>query len=99
MLTHYVIVRKDLPKGVIAAQLVHAAGESMTPGHHYAVVLAVADEYALLDIELALCTEGIEHVSVREPDAPHNGALMAIGVKPCERDSVRNVLRSLATYK
>lgn len=27
-LTHYVVVRRDLPLGVMAAQLVHAAGES-----------------------------------------------------------------------
>jgi hypothetical protein len=83
MKRHYCIVRADLPRGVLAAQLIHAAGESgpAEPGT-YAVALAASNERQLANIELRLQFEGTPHRSIREPDPPWCGALMAIGVPP-----------------
>ena len=53
-LTHYVIVREDLPTGVMAAQIVHAAGESSPgdlPPNTFAVALAASDEQQLELVE------------------------------------------------
>lgn len=97
MLVHTCIVRRDLPYGVQAAMLVHAAGES-GPAHPgtYAVVLAAADEIHLDRIRRRLVFEGIEHVAIREPDPPYDGALMAIGLPPVERDQSPSFLRRLS---
>ena len=96
-LTHYVIIRADLPEGVQLAQTIHAAGES-SPGNipkgTYAVALEARDELALLRLESALTIDGIAHVAIREPDPPWNNQLMAIGVAPCQREHVRRHLRS-----
>ncbi len=93
------MVRSDLPIGFLAAQVVHAAGES-SPGDldtgTSAVVLAAPDEACLLAIERRLGQAGIAHVAIREPDAPWSGALTAIGVVPVQdRVPARRVLSSL----
>jgi hypothetical protein len=100
-LTHYCIVRADLPRGTMAAQLVHAAGESVRealPTGVFAVVLAVPDESALLRAHARLCDLGVAHRLVREPDAPWLGAAMAIGVVPIDRTDrrVRAALTNLS---
>jgi len=80
-----VIVRADLPRGTLAAQVVHAAGESSPgrlPAGTRAVVLATRDESHLLQVELALRRLAIPHHAIREPDPPHLHALMAIGIVP-----------------
>ncbi|MCB9569401.1 MAG: hypothetical protein H6710_19660 [Myxococcales bacterium] len=84
-LTHYCIVRADLPRGVLAAQLIHAAGESAPgglPRGTTAVALAADDEAHLELVEGRLRALGIDHVAIREPDPPWSGALMAIGLAP-----------------
>lgn len=98
-LTHYVVVRSDLPLGFLAAQIVHAAGES-SPGNidfgTNAVVLSVLTEAALAVIERQLQRAGIQHVAIREPDAPYNGALTAIGLVPIrDRSKVKPLLNKL----
>lgn len=84
-LYHYCIVRQDLPLGVRFAQLIHAAGES-SPGNlpttTHAVALHAESEQDLLDLEGRLRQDGIAHVAIREPDAPYNNQLMAIGIVP-----------------
>lgn len=80
----------------------HSAGESsngdLKPGTN-AVVLAVSNEAALLDVERKLSHAGIRHVSIREPDAPWNGALCSIGLMPLsDRTEVKKVLSSLPLY-
>lgn len=74
--------------GAIAAQLIHAAGES-SPGNlpegTIAIALSAKDEPHLLQIEAALKAEGIAHRAIREPDPPYFGALMAIGLPPQEK--------------
>lgn len=107
--THYCVVREDLPRGVLAAQLIHAAGES-GPGQQglhaeptglYAVALAVRDEAELLLVEDKLRFYEIPHRAIREPDPPWCGQLMAIGVVPMARDgrSLRRVLQRLPLLK
>ena len=98
-LTHFVVVRADLPLGFLAAQVVHAAGES-SPGNldqgTNAVVLSVPNEAELAAVERRLQLAGIAHVAIREPDAPWDGALCAIGLVPvADCAPVRRVLSAL----
>jgi hypothetical protein len=60
-----------------------------------AVVLAAANEGELLDIETELRLDGVPHRAIREPDPPHNGALVAIGIVPAERRSLPRFLSKL----
>jgi hypothetical protein len=84
---------------VQVAQTIHAAGESSPgnlPNNTYAVALGVSDELELLALEDVLLREGVAHHSIREPDAPYNGALMAIGLVPQERSlTLRKLLGGL----
>jgi hypothetical protein len=88
----------DLPRGIQAAMLVHAAGES-APGNlpegTFAVVLAVPDEGALILVVARLAAAGVSFVRVTEPDPPYNGQLMAVGVRPARKEVVRRHLSSL----
>ncbi len=101
-ITHFVIVRRDLPPGVLAAQLVHAAGESsngdLAEGT-FAVVLAVADQAALSAERARLSLAGVAHVAIHEPDAPYDGALMAIGLRPGPRSQLRRHVAQLPLFR
>lgn len=97
------IVRADLPLGFLAAQAVHAAGES-SPGNlpraTNAVVLAVKDEAALAALARRLALAGIAHVVIDEPDPPYLGQLTAIGLVPtADRALVKPLLSSLPLLK
>jgi len=98
-LTHYCILREDLPRGVLAAQLIHAAGESSPgdlPKNTFAVALAARDATHLEFVESKLQDLGIPHHAIREPDEPWNGALMAIGIPPVEdRNTLKKAVSSL----
>lgn len=98
-LYHYVIIRADLPLGVKIAQTIHAAGES-SPGNlpptTHAVALETPDEATLLDLEARLVQAGITHVAIREPDAPWNNQLMAIGITPQVRS--KTLRKHLSRY-
>jgi hypothetical protein len=93
-----VIVRADLPRGVQAAQIVHAAGES-SPGNlpdgTFAFVLAVPNRDALEGVAAKLAERGIAHRRIEEPDAPWNGELMALGVVPARKEVLQRALSSL----
>lgn len=94
-------MRADLPLGVVCAQLVHAAGETgpTHPGTH-AVVLAARDEAHLGQLAERLADLGIPHHRVHEPDAPWNGALMAVGLYPTtDRTRLKSVLGRLPLIK
>ncbi len=100
---HYIVVRRDLPPGVVAAQVVHAAGESAAglpplPENTHAVVLAVPDEDRLLWLAHRLTRAGIAHKLIREPDAPYNGAATALGIPPQPRENLRRLLSSLPLF-
>jgi hypothetical protein len=45
-----------------------------------------------------LAGAGVDHIVIREPDEPHCGAAMAIGVRPLPRSTVRRALRHLRLY-
>lgn len=96
------IVRRDLPIGTLAAQIIHAAGES-SPGNlpedTFAVALAADSELQLLSIEQKLKNKNIPHAAIREPDAPWLGQLMAIGIAPCDRSLVRKEIGNLPLLK
>jgi len=99
---HVCIVRVDLPIGVLAAQLIHAAGESaegVEPGTH-AIALRVANERELEHVEARLQRLDVPHAAIREPDSPWHGALMAIGIYPtADARAERKVTRSLKLLK
>lgn len=84
---------------MLAAQLIHAAGESAggrLPAGTRAIALAARDEAHLRLIEGELLRLGIRHVAIREPDAPWHGALLAIGLAPvAERKQVAGVTGGL----
>ena len=92
-------MRSDLPVGFLAAQVTHAAGESVdgpVPPETNAVVLAVHDEASLVDLAARLCAAQIPHALIREPDPPWCGAATAIGLRPiADRTTVRPILSSL----
>lgn len=98
-MTHYCVVRGDLPRGVLAAQLIHAAGESSPgelPDGTHAVALEARSLEELQTIESKLKERGIPHQAIREPDAPWDGELMAIGIEPVEdRCVLKKVTSSL----
>lgn len=83
---HYVIVRDDLPVGLMAAQVVHAAGESASlrspPPQCHAVVL-VASKKQLEELDTVFRWEKIPFRAIYEDDAPYSGEIMAIGIAPC----------------
>lgn len=86
----------------MAAQVIHAAGESaagVEPGKTYAVALCVPDKHGLQQMDDWLTAAGVPHRSVREPDPPWSGALMALGIPPCDRRSVSRFLRGLPLLK
>lgn len=90
-------MRQDLPLGLLAAQVTHAAGES-SPGNLpdgvHAVALGCSVE-SLAALEQRLQNACIEHKAIREDAAPYEGQLMAIGIPPCYRDEVKKYVSSL----
>lgn len=58
-------------------------------------LLTVADEWALARIAMRLTHSFIRHVKIAEPDAPYNGAAMAIGIAPMPKENVRRLLSEL----
>ena len=86
----------------MAAQLVHAAGESSPgdlPPHTFAIALATKSEIQLLALEKRLISQNIPHTAIRETDAPWSGQLMAIGIAPCDRSIVRKEVSQLPLIK
>lgn len=99
--THYVVARADLPRGLQAAQIVHAAGESGGEkcwGAH-AVVLVVQDECALRALSLRLTEAGVAHVRIVESDAPYAGQVTALGLHPARKEDLRRHLSALPLLK
>lgn len=101
-LTHYCVVRSDLPFGAQAAQLIHAAGQSVTePAAEgtYAIALHAKDETELYRLTAKLELGGIKHTPIRESDAPYAGQLMAIGIPPQDRAKLKPFLSSYPLVK
>lgn len=84
-LRHIIIVREDLPLGIAAANIAHAAGESCEgplPTGTYAIVLGVRNEDHLLEKAQLLWDGQVPHKIINEPDEPYDGEAMAIGIWP-----------------
>lgn len=108
MLVHYIIVRRDLPLGTMAAMVTHAAGESAAvyEAEHIegfkgcvAVVLEAKDELSLDNNHEYLNSHGIKHVSVHESNGVYSGQYMAIGVVPREREEIADKFRYFQCLK
>lgn len=108
MLIHYCIVRRDLPLGVLAAMLVHAAGESAAlyqdpyDGRFrgsVAVVLEAKDEADLIESSQHLRTTGVQLVEIHENSGPYQGQLMAIGLVPGDRDTLSQIMANWQCLK
>ncbi len=98
-MTHYCVVRADLPFGAQAAQLIHAAGystKSPLPDGTYAIALHVRDEDELRRLAARLTMANIAHHLIIESDEPYVGQAMAIGIEPCDRRSVKSYLSKYA---
>ena len=98
MFAHYAITRADLPTGIQAAMLIHAAGESSPgslPPHTYAIALTCKTEHDLNELSFKLFQAGISHRRILESDAPYSGQLMALGIKPGWRSELRRHLSHL----
>lgn len=88
-IVHYVIVRRDLPVGVCAAMIVHAAGETGARfadwlGGAAAIVLGVDNQEQLWQTVNKLRQADIDHYKVIEggDKSPYKGQLMAVGIVP-----------------
>lgn len=90
-------MRRDLPLGLMAAQITHAAGESSDklPAGTYAVVLAAPDAAALEALSARLDAAGVRHTVIRENDPPYCGEATAIGVEPAPRSVLKRHFSSL----
>jgi hypothetical protein len=102
VIAHFCIVRADIPRGLQAAQIIHAAGESSSgsvPPGTYAIALSTSDEAELDGLSHRLFLAGIPHRRIIENDAPWSGQLMAIGIFPQPRRSLRRYLSHLKTIK
>jgi hypothetical protein len=96
-----VILRSDLPKGLMVANTVHAAGESAgVPPGTFAVALATAGEDELEATLSHLKELGIPHQAIREAQGEYAGQLMAIGVEPLkDRSTIRKAVSSIPLVK
>lgn len=83
-LSHYIVVRQDLPSGIKLAQVAHAAGESggNIPPNTHAIVLET-DSESLLDLEAKLWDDSVPYSAIRE-----TGQLLAIGICPGEKEKI-----------
>jgi len=83
----------------MAAQIVHASGESIKgplPPHTNAVVLSVKNQAELLVIATKLQLAGIPHILIREVDPPYDGHATAIGIVPLsDRREVKKIVSGL----
>jgi hypothetical protein len=88
-----------LPRGVLAAQTIHAAGETaspLPPGGTHAIALAAKNEQHLLKIARKLQKRSVPHKIIREPDKPWLNQAMAIGLYPIkDRKQLRRALSNL----
>jgi len=75
-------------------------GHGFHPEPIHAVVLAVADEAQLLELDAVLDAARVSHRLVLEPDAPWNGQAMALGIEPTrDRAELRPFLKKLKLLK
>lgn len=92
-------MRHDLPTGFAAAQVAHAAGESVAgpvPHGTVVVLLSAPNECALRDLSSRVT---LPHRLIIESDAPYSGQATAIGFAPTtDRASIAKLLSNLPLY-
>lgn len=101
-ITQYIVVRQDLPRGVIAAQVAHAAGagSGRHPPNTYVVVLSVPTETHLRNVYRELENRDIPATLVEESDLPYEGQATAIGIDLIrDRTELRKVVSNLPLYR
>lgn len=87
--------------GAAAAQIVHAAGESVSeqvPPETFAIVVAVPGEQALRALAGRLSAADVAHAAILETDGELAGQLTAIGVRPGPRSTLRRWFSSFPLY-
>lgn len=94
--TQYIVLHQSVRNhpGVCAVQAAHAGGESVlgvpATGDTRVVALMAERSEDLESLSVTLTDAGIHHAVIREPDAPYNGAAVAVGVVPViDRQVVR----------
>ena len=101
-LTHYCIVRRDLPLGLIGANIQHAAyesGDGTIIEHLHAVTLTCPDEASLRKLWERLKAAGVRHRAIVECDGDYAGQIMSIGCAPVPRRDLQKLLSSLPLLK
>lgn len=95
--TQYIVTRRDLPRGFLAAQVAHAAGSyGKHPPETHVVVLAVENEAELRRTAERLSSAGVGCLPIHEPDEPWSGQMTAIGCALVnDRQLVRKVVSSI----
>ena len=89
---HCVIVRAGLPLGVMAAQIIHAAGESaagLPDSNTRALAVEARSDGEMYETLDRIRERGLAHVEIHEPDAPYKGALLAIGIRPVAKGCLK----------
>lgn len=61
----------------------------------FAVVLTAANESTLAQVADRLRLAGVAFTAIFEPDEPHAGALMALGLRPARKEEIRRHLSVL----
>ncbi len=92
------VVRSDLPRGIQAANIIHAAGESSPgnlPSGTHAVCLVVPGEKELWELEKTLRRAGVKFSAIIENDSPYTAQLMAIGLAPAGKEVLKRWLSAL----
>lgn len=96
--TQYVVVRRDLPAGVIATWVAHAAGEGSErhPPGTYVVILQVGDEAELMATSKRLVAGEVGHTVMRETAGTYEGQALSIGLELIsDRSRVKRCLSHL----
>jgi hypothetical protein len=110
-LTHYIVVRRDLPVGVLLAMVAHAAGESFyrlastftvasfNPSETIAIVLGARNEGRLEKLAHALHADSVPCVEIHEVDGEYAGQLLAIGIVPGDKSALAPFVRDFHMLK
>ncbi len=99
---HYCVVRRDLSTGKAGAMLIHAARESGAvfpfPEDTYAGAVTVLDEPALRALAQVLDNADVDYRGIIEDAAPYAGQLMALGIAPAPKSTLRRYLAALPSF-
>lgn len=85
-----------------AANLIHAAGESSPgnlPSGTFAVALVCPDVASLRSLAERLNGTGVGYCAITESEGQFAGQLMAIGVHPAKKETLKRYLSSLPLLK